>query len=120
MSAHVACLRGFGLVVARAQGRQVFYALARPELLDLLTAAETLLAATGNAVALCPTYGTDTSTAEPGPTSVEVSRRATRVTAATTNPGTGKDAEGRAPERLWQISWLEAPAGEGGLTGALR
>ena len=30
----------------------------RPELLDLLASAETLLAATGNAVALCPNYGT--------------------------------------------------------------
>lgn len=60
VSAHVACLRDCGLVDGRAQGRQVFYSLARPELLDLLAAAETLLAATGNAVALCPNYGTDT------------------------------------------------------------
>jgi len=58
VSAHVACLRDCGLVVGRAQGRQVFYSLARPELLDLLAAAETLLAATGSAVALCPNYGT--------------------------------------------------------------
>ncbi|WP_433786901.1 ArsR/SmtB family transcription factor [Actinomycetospora sp. CA-101289] len=57
VSAHVACLRDCGLVTGRAQGRQVFYALARPELLDLLVAAETLLGATGNAVALCPTFG---------------------------------------------------------------
>lgn len=64
VSAHVACLRDCGLVVGRAQGRQVFYSLARPELLDLLAAAETLLAATGNAVVLCPTYGTDSP---PGP-----------------------------------------------------
>ena len=59
VSAHVACLRDCGLVAGRAQGRQVFYALARPELLDLLAAAETLLEATGNAVALCPTYSPD-------------------------------------------------------------
>ena len=59
VSAHVACLRDCGLVIGRPQGRQVFYSLARPELLDLLAAAETLLAATGNAVALCPSYGTD-------------------------------------------------------------
>ncbi|MGH3680739.1 MAG: ArsR/SmtB family transcription factor [Natronosporangium sp.] len=62
ISAHVACLRGCGLVVGRPQGRQVFYSLARPELLDLLASAETLLAATGNAVALCPNYGIDTQT----------------------------------------------------------
>ena len=65
VSAHVACLRDCGLVTGRAQGRQVFYALARPELLDLLAAAETLLAATGNAAALCPTYG---ATATPATT----------------------------------------------------
>ncbi|GAB3677704.1 hypothetical protein GCM10027597_18910 [Saccharopolyspora tripterygii] len=58
VSAHVACLRDCGLVVGRPEGRQMFYALARPELLDLLASAETLLAATGSAVALCPTYGT--------------------------------------------------------------
>ncbi|WP_344867228.1 metalloregulator ArsR/SmtB family transcription factor [Amycolatopsis ultiminotia] len=62
VSAHVACLRDCGLVVGRPQGRQVFYSLARPELLDLLAAAETLLAATGAAVALCPNYGTDATT----------------------------------------------------------
>ena len=58
VSAHVACLRDCGLVTGRPEGRQVFYSLTRPELLDLLASAETLLAATGNQVALCPTYGT--------------------------------------------------------------
>ena len=57
VSGHVACLRDCGLVQARPEGRQIFYSLARPELLDLLAAAERLLAATGSAVALCPTYG---------------------------------------------------------------
>ncbi|TDC96343.1 ArsR family transcriptional regulator [Saccharopolyspora aridisoli] len=60
VSAHVACLRDCGLVDGRPQGRQVFYSLARPELIEVLTAAEALLAATGNAVALCPNYGTET------------------------------------------------------------
>ena len=59
VSAHMACLRDCGLVQGRPQGRQVFYSLTRPELLDLLASAETLLAATRNAVALCPNYGTD-------------------------------------------------------------
>ncbi|MBN6038292.1 helix-turn-helix transcriptional regulator [Amycolatopsis sp. 195334CR] len=59
VSAHVACLRDCALVEGRPQGRQVFYRLARPELMDLLASAETLLSATGNAVALCPNYGTD-------------------------------------------------------------
>ena len=55
VSGHLSCLRDCGLVTARAEGRASLYSLARPELLDLLTAAERLLDATGHAVALCPT-----------------------------------------------------------------
>ncbi|MCW2133434.1 MULTISPECIES: ArsR/SmtB family transcription factor [Crystallibacter] len=58
VSAHVACLRDCGLVDGRAQGRSVYYSLTRPELMDMLAHAEVLLAATGNAVSLCPNYGT--------------------------------------------------------------
>ncbi|OPX05617.1 transcriptional regulator [Mycobacterium sp. AT1] len=58
VSAHVGCLRDCGLVTGRPDGRQMFYSLARPELMDVLASAQTLLAATGNTVALCPTYGT--------------------------------------------------------------
>ncbi|MFE3450432.1 ArsR/SmtB family transcription factor [Nonomuraea sp. NPDC059194] len=54
VSKHLACLRDCGLVDYRAEGRQSFYALTRPELMDLLASAEQLLAATGHAVALCP------------------------------------------------------------------
>src|ERR1039458_3177706 len=57
VSAHVACLRDCGLVEGRPQGRQMLYRLTRPELGAVLAAAERLLAATGNAVALCPVYG---------------------------------------------------------------
>jgi ArsR family transcriptional regulator, cadmium/lead-responsive transcriptional repressor len=57
VSKHLACLRDCGLVDFRAVGRQSFYSLASPELLDLLRSAEGLLAATGEAVALCPVYG---------------------------------------------------------------
>ncbi len=59
VSAHVACLRDCGLVIGRPEGRQVFYSLTQPELMDLLASAETLLAATGNAVSLCPNYGSE-------------------------------------------------------------
>lgn len=48
-----------GLVAVRPEGRSSFYSLARPELIDLLRAAEGLLAATGHRVALCPAYGTE-------------------------------------------------------------
>lgn len=57
VSGHLACLRDCGLVQARPEGRATYYSLARPELMDLLRAAEELLAATGHQVALCPTYG---------------------------------------------------------------
>jgi DNA-binding transcriptional ArsR family regulator len=57
VSKHLACLRDCRLVDFRAEGRQSFYSLARPELIDLLRSAEGLLAQTGEAVALCPVYG---------------------------------------------------------------
>lgn len=58
VSAHLACLRDCGLVTFRPQGRATLWSLAAsPEILGVLTAAERLLTATGNAVALCPTYG---------------------------------------------------------------
>lgn len=57
VSGHLACLRDCGLVVGRPEGRQMFYSLTHPELMDLLTAAERLLALTGDAVVLCPNYG---------------------------------------------------------------
>ena len=58
VSAHLACLRDCGLVTSRPEGRATVWALAQErEVLDLLAAAERLLAATGDAVVLCPTYG---------------------------------------------------------------
>ena len=57
VSKHLACLRECGLVGVRPAGRASVYSLAQPALADLLAAAETVLAATGNAVALCPVYG---------------------------------------------------------------
>ena len=62
-SMHVACLRDCGLVEGRSEGRSVYYSLSRPELMDMLAQAEILLAATGNAVSLCPNYGPDSTTA---------------------------------------------------------
>ena len=56
VSGHLACLRDCGLVSSRAQGRASVYSLARPELLDLLQAAEAFLDATGARAAQCDTY----------------------------------------------------------------
>ncbi|EUA48455.1 hypothetical protein E3G44_002490 [Mycobacteroides abscessus] len=64
VSAHLGCLRECGLVDYRPQGRSSVYRLARPEVLAVFTAAEDLLAATRNAVALCPNYGHPESHAE--------------------------------------------------------
>jgi DNA-binding transcriptional ArsR family regulator len=61
VSGHLACLKDCGLVDSRPVGRASVFSLARPELLALLTAAETLLAATGDAVVLCPVYGEEAS-----------------------------------------------------------
>lgn len=57
VSGHLACLRECGLVEFRSVGRQSFYSLSRPELRDVLAAAEALLKGTGHKVALCSRYG---------------------------------------------------------------
>lgn len=58
VSKHLACLRDCGLVASRPSGRSSLFSLTHPELvLKVLAAAEELLAATGDAVILCPTSG---------------------------------------------------------------
>lgn len=58
VSKHLGCLRDCGLVVSRPAGRASVFSLAvGEELLELLAAAERVLAVTGDAVDLCPTYG---------------------------------------------------------------
>jgi ArsR family transcriptional regulator, cadmium/lead-responsive transcriptional repressor len=57
VSKHLACLRDCGLVDSEPLGRASLFRLTRPELVDMLTAAEALLQATGNAVVLCPSCG---------------------------------------------------------------
>lgn len=59
VSGHLACLRDCGLVVVRPEGRSSYYSLARPELIDLLRATVSLLAATGQPLPLCPSYRTE-------------------------------------------------------------
>ncbi|MCK2218240.1 metalloregulator ArsR/SmtB family transcription factor [Actinomadura sp. ATCC 31491] len=66
VSKHLACLRDCGLIDYRAEGRQSFYSLTRPELMDLLASAEQLLAATGHAVVLCPVHDTQPTAAAQG------------------------------------------------------
>lgn len=62
VSKHLACLLDCGIVTVRSQGRASVYALAHPQAtMALLAAAEQLLAATGDAVSLCPRYGEQAS-----------------------------------------------------------
>jgi ArsR family transcriptional regulator, cadmium/lead-responsive transcriptional repressor len=57
VSAHLACLRDCGLVTSRPEGRASVWSLNHTEdVLGVLAAAERLLAATGDAVALCPAH----------------------------------------------------------------
>lgn len=58
VSKHLACLRDCGLVESRAVGRASMFSLTQPGAVHrLLSAAEDLLASTGDAVVLCPVYG---------------------------------------------------------------
>ena len=58
VSKHLVCLRDCGLVQSRPAGRASVFSLTHPEpVLKVFAAAEELLAATGDAVVLCPIYG---------------------------------------------------------------
>jgi ArsR family transcriptional regulator, cadmium/lead-responsive transcriptional repressor len=57
VSKHLACLRDCGLVASDPVGRASLFRLTQPALIDVLTSAEAVLEATGQAVALCPNYG---------------------------------------------------------------
>lgn len=66
ISKHLACLKDCGLVTSRPEGRASMFSLTHPEALnDLFATSEQLLALTGNAVALCANYGTETLPGNP-------------------------------------------------------
>ena len=59
VSKHLACLRDCGLVSSRPQGRASVFSLNHIDaVMELFAAAERLLSLTGDAVVICPTYGT--------------------------------------------------------------
>jgi DNA-binding transcriptional ArsR family regulator len=61
VSQHLACLRDCGLVTSRPAGRASLWSLNHPDtVVGLLSAAEELLALTGDAVVLCPSFGAAT------------------------------------------------------------
>lgn len=61
VSKHLACLKDAGMVTVRPEGRSSHYSLAHPEaLVEVLAAAERLLALTGATVTLCPLHGAET------------------------------------------------------------
>ncbi|WP_036349651.1 winged helix-turn-helix domain-containing protein [Mycolicibacterium aromaticivorans] len=59
VSKHLACLRECGLVDSAPVGRASLFRLTQPALIDVLASAQIVLDATGEAVAVCPTYGID-------------------------------------------------------------
>ncbi len=67
VSKHLACLKECGLVDSDPVGRASLFRLTQPALIDVLSSAETVLQATGQAVALCPTYGVQGCGARPTP-----------------------------------------------------
>jgi DNA-binding transcriptional ArsR family regulator len=61
VSKHLACLKDCGLVASRPQGRASLWSLNHTDaVMGLLAAAERLLDLTGDAVTLCPNFGTET------------------------------------------------------------
>ena len=61
VSKHLACLKDCGLVTSRPEGRASMWSLNHTDtVIELLSAAERLLALTGDAVALCPNFGAAT------------------------------------------------------------
>lgn len=59
VSKHLACLKDCGLVTSRPEGRASMWSLNHIDtIVELLSAAERLLSLTGEAVALCPNFGT--------------------------------------------------------------
>lgn len=56
VSGHLRCLKDCGLVAHRPEGRQMFYRIARPEVVSVLRSVEVLLKIAGPAIDLCPNY----------------------------------------------------------------
>jgi len=56
ISGHLACLKDCALVADRPVGRQVYYRIAAPEVVEMLAAAERLLKVHGWQIELCPNY----------------------------------------------------------------
>ena len=56
LSMHLSCLRDCGLVRARRNGRFVYYELADPVVVQLLQAADRLLARVSKRIEACPRY----------------------------------------------------------------
>lgn len=59
LSSHLACLRWCGFVVARREGRRVYYSVVEPRVHDLLRLAEEFLAQHAGSVDLCRIIDSD-------------------------------------------------------------
>jgi ArsR family transcriptional regulator, cadmium/lead-responsive transcriptional repressor len=56
VSAHLACLKGCGLLASRQMGKHVIYALSDPHLEVLMQAADAILSATAERISCCSNY----------------------------------------------------------------
>ncbi len=56
ISGHLACLKDCGLIEDRPVGCQVFYHIAAPQVVEMLTAAERLLSLHGWRIELCANH----------------------------------------------------------------
>ena len=54
VSGHLKCLRECGLVIDRRAGREVYYSIANPELIDVVRSVEALVGRAGGLIELCP------------------------------------------------------------------
>jgi DNA-binding transcriptional ArsR family regulator len=59
VSGHLACLKDCGLVLDRPEKRQVFYRISSPAVVDVLRAAQALLAIHGHEIDLCRNYSVE-------------------------------------------------------------
>ncbi len=59
ISGHLSCLKDCGLVHDRHEGRQVFYRISAPEVVEAVRSAEKVLAVAGHRIEICPNYRSD-------------------------------------------------------------
>jgi DNA-binding transcriptional ArsR family regulator len=55
ISQHLACLKGCGIIIGRQEGKYVYYSLSNPQIKEMLTMFDSVLALVQDGVATCDT-----------------------------------------------------------------